>query len=534
MKIYFPLQIKTRKNYSGKVTAIKKKLMSFTDESFFNNMYHHFQVIRNPGDGIMSNFPWCCFLALKWKFSESTKPKAFEMKQKDFIDIVNRIYSLQSEVEGIYDNNKILLSVRRMVVNQKLYQVPMKIELNTLARQYYWYSNFGGGYFDRNFRELYGITLDEYYKISAYFALLSCVEDDKESTLIPLNVFLIHLVPYFSAKTLKNYLNLVSVKGGDFRGFMSQFRDPQQKDIEYFLDTPMLTKPFIQTNNGLVVLSKHILRASLSALVPSLLKKELASAYKDKFGKTMESYIETLLNEVFSVVIKESEILELYRKNKIPEKTKVVDFIVQEVDGSVYIDSKAIEPDKTVKYSNTALVIKQRLGNSFIKGVIQGQDCARAINKINGNEISMKDSLIIITHMDHYFSSGRTIEGMLDGKFFDIMESKYGELSINKDRIYYMTIDEFELLVEVCKMKDMTITSLIDSCSKEDSSETTQKFNIMMHLHSISPDGIPDRDIIKKTRGYLFDELIESMKDSKSHWDGKVAEYLAIKKYILS
>ncbi|EHE9622176.1 hypothetical protein IFW96_004502, partial [Salmonella enterica] len=66
------------------------------------------------------------------------------MKERDFIDIVNRIYNLQSEVEGIFDNNKILLSIRRMIINQKLYQVPMKLELNTLARQYYWYSTYGG------------------------------------------------------------------------------------------------------------------------------------------------------------------------------------------------------------------------------------------------------------------------------------------------------------------------------------------------------------------------------------------------------
>ncbi|HAV1927420.1 TPA: hypothetical protein JG950_004446, partial [Enterobacter hormaechei subsp. steigerwaltii] len=95
------------------------------------------------------------------------------MEMKDFIDIINRIYNLQSEVEGLYDNNKILLSIRRMIVNQKLYQVPMKLELNTLARQYYWYANYGGGYFRRNFEKLYGLTLEEYYKISAYFALLS-------------------------------------------------------------------------------------------------------------------------------------------------------------------------------------------------------------------------------------------------------------------------------------------------------------------------------------------------------------------------
>lgn len=96
-----------------------------------------------------------------------------------------------------------------------------------------------------------------------------------------------------------------------------------------------------------------------------------------------------------------------------------------------------------------------------------------------------------------------------------------------------MTIDEFEFMIEVCKVKSITITSLIDLCSKGDASSSTQKFNVMMHLHELHPEGTPDRDIIKKTRDHLFDGLIESMKASNHHWNGRLAEYLAIKKYLL-
>ncbi|EDZ8462062.1 hypothetical protein UM74_18795, partial [Salmonella enterica subsp. enterica serovar Typhimurium] len=106
MKSGFPLQIETPKNYGGKVDSIKKKLSTYDDDSFFNNMYQHFQRIRDPKTGVISNFPWCCFLALKWKFTEKIKSNPKVMKERDFIDIVNRIYNLQSEVEGIFDNNK--------------------------------------------------------------------------------------------------------------------------------------------------------------------------------------------------------------------------------------------------------------------------------------------------------------------------------------------------------------------------------------------------------------------------------------------
>ena len=51
----------------------------------------------------------------------------------------------------VFDDKKVLLSLRRMIINQQLYQAPMKLELNTLARQYYWYCNYDGGYFDKVF-----------------------------------------------------------------------------------------------------------------------------------------------------------------------------------------------------------------------------------------------------------------------------------------------------------------------------------------------------------------------------------------------
>lgn len=56
----------------------------------------------------------------------------------------------------------------------------------------------------------------------------------------------------------------------------------------------------------------------------------------------------------------------------------------------------------------------------------------------------------------------------------------------------------------------------------------------MMHLHQLSPEGISDRKVIVENRDYLFDDLINSMQKSSSLWDGRVKEYLAVRKYLQS
>ncbi|VCY12553.1 hypothetical protein BANRA_00798 [Klebsiella pneumoniae] len=61
---------------------------------------------------------------------------------------------------------------------------------------------------------------------------------------------------------------------------------------------------------------------------------------------------------------------------------------------------------------------------------------------------------------------------------FGMFENKYGELPINKNRIYYMTIDEFEFMIEVCCNKNVSITSIIDSCSDNDAATSSQ--NLML------------------------------------------------------
>lgn len=526
------LELSTQNKYLQKVVAIKKKLNEYDDESFIRKMYEHFQTIRNPQNGIISNFPWCCFLALKWKLTEPTKIHVKVMTKNDFIKIINKIYNLQTDAMEFLDRSKVLLSIRRMLINQMLYQAPMKAELDSLARQYHWYCNYEGGYFEKSFNTICQITLEDYYKISAYFEIVSCIDDGKESTFIPDKVYLIHLVPYFSPEIIKSYLKLTSVRLSELRDFMAKYKNPHDKDNEYYQDTPMLNKPMILVDDGIVILSKHILRASLTSLVPYLLKNEYAEDYKEKFGRVMERYVKGMLEELPAKLTYEKEILSSYKKNGITGK--VVDFILNEDSANVYIDSKAIEPEKTVKSSNFASHIKGRLKNSFIKGVLQGQECARLFNEINAVKKNKKDSLIIIVHKDHYIPTGKMIEEVLDPTIFSLIEKRYGSLAINKERIYYMTINEFERLIEVCKEQKISITSVIDACSENDSNSRTKKFNVMMHIHTLSTDGIPDRKVISEYREKLFDELIESMGKSNKHWDGKINDYLLIKKFVSS
>ncbi|EQA1209090.1 GapS1 family protein [Escherichia coli] len=520
-------------SYSIKVDAIKKRLSYFSDVSFLRNFYEHFQKVRDVEVGIVSNFPWCCYLAMKWKFCMKEKKPAKEMSKNDFIDIINLIYNLQLEASNLIVDDKVMLSLRRMVINQLLYQSTDKFNANSLTRQYIWYCLNDESYYKDKFLECTGLHLESYYKMACYFTAISCINPDIESEVIPFKHLIINLVPIFGPEQVKRFLELTCLKIDGVRDFIAPYKLDKNITAEYYEDTPFLSKPMFLDGDGVVILCKRIMKSGFVNLVPELFKQVYKESYKEKFGKTMELYISRFLDKYNYNFKTEREVKKIYSDNAI-KNCKSVDFVISEGDSIVYIDSKAIEPAKFVKTSNNAQLLKERLNKSFIKGIYQGQECAFNLNKIEMRKPSSKDSMLIVVHRDHHISNAMVVQDFINPDLSTELSEKYHSIPIDLKRIYYITIDEFELLLMMCKQKELSINEFIDMCVEKDSFPHTQKSNLSMHIYEFAPEGIDDDQLIVKGRDLLIDDVIENMKESASKWSGKVDMYLKIKDYIFN
>lgn len=132
----FRMKTLTPISYCLKVNAIKKKLARYKDHDFLRNFYRHFHSFRDEKTEIISNFPWCCFLALKWKFSSPKNRSVESMSYHEFVIIINRIYDLQTEASNLNAESNVILGVRRMMINQFLYQHSNKFNYASLIRQH--------------------------------------------------------------------------------------------------------------------------------------------------------------------------------------------------------------------------------------------------------------------------------------------------------------------------------------------------------------------------------------------------------------
>lgn len=516
-------------SYSIKVNAIKKKLARFKDHDFLQNFYGHFHSFRDEKTGVISNFPWCCFLALKWKFSSPENRSAESMPYNEFVRIINRIYDLQSEASNLNAESNLILGVRRMMINQLLYQQPNKFNYASLIRQYIWYCG-GESYFKENFHKITGLELNNYYRMASYFVIMSSINERIDSEVFPYKLFILHWVPLIGIEQVKKFLDLISLKPENIREFIDGHKYNQSLIIEYYEDTPMLRKPAILAEEGLVVLSKKILKAGLINLVPEILKGNFKEEYKVAFGKALEQYAAHVFNYYGYFFTNESAIKELYRKYDL--KGKSVDFLICESDGYTLIDCKAIEPAPYIKTTSDPERLRQRLKSSFIKGILQGEHTAFNLLKSGTIKQSGKLSIIVVVHRDHYISNGSDVESLIYESLSSELTEKYGGLPVPLSRVYYITIDGLEHLLGICKKKNISLNAFIDYCSGCDSSFKGKKASIDMHMSEILPEGIEDIEIIKDVSNMLFQNITDVIGDGSKIWKGKVEEYISMLNYL--
>jgi hypothetical protein len=508
--------------YKQKVTNIKRKLRKYDDISFLNMFMKHMEHSENHELGILRKRPWCCFLSLKWKLTSNTNNNQV-MLYNDFRAIIQEIYDLQIEATDFSTTLPIELELRRFLIPQLLYQTPFITELNSLIRQYIWFCDSNEQYFSTTFTKITGVTLLEYYSISLHMIILSDKQVDKEAFRLSYSDIIVTLHPKFSIDTLAKYFSFVSNTLSSLSSFLKPFTQKGNPEWEYFEDTPLLLKPIIMNKNDAYILCKPVLITSLVNLVPKALKLEKKSEYKVIFGKIMESYIGGIINQQNYSFYNEEELKEIYSLHNI--KGKVVDYVIKEKEATIFIDSKAIEPEIIVKTSSSPEQLKARLDGSFIKGVIQGQTCAERLEKCKNYTPSTNDVILIITHHDHFISSGSKLNKLIAPELEKDIVAKLQKVRVPFDRTYYLTVDDFELLIEVSTRKKIAIHEIISIFQKDDLQNNSSKFSFTQHLRSMTVNDHFESQSISNTRMSLLKDIYTPVIKPSIFWDNKI-QYL--------
>lgn len=507
--------------YKKEALLIKKELGRFTTKSFLKNFTLLFRIDATGNHEFMKRFPWCCFLAFKWKSICGDSSKSKDANFNQFVGVINKIYGLQSKAESFEGDFRLVM--RRFFMPQALYQTPMQGSYDALVRQYVWFCKSEDDFFKNEFLKEFGIQIDKFYKMAMLF-FLWVFSINKESVKISYSDVLVSMHPAFSISEIKIFFLIIGVSITDIKSFANCFRNDECDEWEYFQDTPFMKKPIIMDEGFFHVPCVRVAVAGIVAFVPDFFKERYGSRYKESFGAVMESYVGRVLAELNAEVCDEGGVLSQYKSASV--SGKVVDFIVKNESGSVFIDSKAIEPSGIVKTSKDPEVLKERLSGSYIKGVIQIESCASILRSIGCHENKEFDFGLVVTHKDHFISTG---EKVAEG-FFEEFESEIvkwcGEISIPLSRVYYITIDELELLVSVCNSSGKTMGEVISECEVRDRDKKKSKMNFHLHLLEYSSLPMDKFEELSKAGSEIFDSFQGAFESRTKFWNMNVGYFL--------
>ncbi|NQD37187.1 hypothetical protein HPT27_09125 [Permianibacter sp. IMCC34836] len=509
--------------YSKRAAQVKSELKEYTPLSVLEVFHEYFLIPDTDRLSILKRAPWCCYLLLKWSFAQPVSDDRKPITPEIFVRLANRLYEAQSEAADLSSGN-LTLELRRFLTPQILYQTTDSSTILQLVRHYCWLYNSKTHYFSSVFKKNFDFELKDFYEISFLLMFIASSKIKTESFTLNFSEIISLLHPSYSIQTIAKYIAAISVTPEQAHVLCSTLNKDNHPSWEYFEDTPFLTKPCFTVGNKLIIPSAPVFMVGLADFVVYHLKLREKESFKEKLGDVMEAYLLSLLTEYGAKFICEQDIESIYKANGV--KGKKVDAIIDFGDAKIFTDSKAIEPGVFVNTTSTPEELRDRLSGSFTKGLIQAQQCAATLQKIGAHTTSVKDVALIVTNRDHHISSGKKLTENIDQSIPTKLIHDIGHIPIKLERTYFITIADFEMMLEGWKSKGIDPIRVIDDCESRDRDLLTSRHNFQMHLRDYGLEKASPNRVLAAARDELASSIAKQLAMMDSFWSGKIGYYL--------
>jgi hypothetical protein len=204
----------------------------------------------------------------------------------------------------------------------------------------------------------------------------------------------------------------------------------------------------------------------------------------DKFGDIFERYVERGL--VYSGV---PYVTEKTLSKELNGDGKVVDFLINDGDSNIFVDSKAVEMAHQGKVTHLANIVKDRVKTSIIKAIEQAFDVLRRLKETNTSNSIIKhrknNYLLVVTFKELYLGNGQNLfDAIAKDKLQELIENYQDSPQIALENMYFITIDEFDYFVQLIKDGKITFASGLSKARESDREAKNKKFDFTLHLRS--------------------------------------------------
>ena len=476
-----------KSNYYTEYKRVRNQLRKYHPSGvLLAGIYYLNQPAENEFEQLQK-LPWMVLLVIKWAFvdEEYSYSNKKDITNYQFKKILQLAYDLGNKVRMPNQYSNAHLFIRNIAYQQFLYQ--QNLNINKFGRQLDLFVK-NGHFFNDIFFSRTGLHIDRFLELS--FAVLARFLLQNEKSV---NVSWFKTIfSEYSQEEVEKFLFSISINVESIHGELNKSGKSKRESYEYYEQTPFAKFPLINIRGIFWCISPMILCRCIENYIYDNLRSWNASKFMDKFGKVFENYVYK------SLCYSEIEVTtERQLQNHFGVKNKLVDFIISENNSNIFIDAKAVEMSYQGKVAQVSEIIKDKTKHTIIKAIEQAHETNFQIfNKQNtaNNFLNScaNNYLLVITFKELYLGNGTTFYECIAQDNLNRIHNRFPEqIRIPFENMYFITIDELDLLLEAIKNKKVTIVEAIEKAKVADSEPRTKKFDFMLHLKSWGAEQYP-------------------------------------------
>jgi hypothetical protein len=464
--------------------VLRDKLRGFNPEE----VVHYCIGQLNPGrsfslEELKRRPPWHLLLLVKWAAAnaEGASPTARTFSDDDADEILLLIHEIWGkDLPSCYENSYLFFRAQF----QQQYWLQELFLLPEMSRQYILFLDLEPEHrFSVAFQDIHGIELRTFLELS--FALTSRFIASNHHSVD--EHFFTNLASSYPPETIPRFLAILS---RDLETLGNELRAMPEKGLlhEVIEPTPLLYFPLLKENARYHCYLVYLLFRTVQNFVYDTLRKADASGFTNKFGPIFERYLEHGLSHALLSYATEREVAAM-----LPEGSKLVDFAILSEDAAVLIDAKAIQLTELGMLARTSASLASK-ASTALKGVEQGFAVAFNLKKTGFITDGHPVFLLVVTYKDLLLGGGRAFYENAASDSIEGFAAAYdGIHPIPLEHIFFLSINDFELLMEHLKATGIKLTDFLRRAVRDNADLTSASFVFRTHIpQALSRPQYPD------------------------------------------
>lgn len=508
-------------NFHRDASKIRRLICKYATQSLAHKFFEYLHTPANSPLRVTERRPWVALLALEWCFELSPNASNKQATAEDAIEILNKIWNIQSLSAPFRPEHSYKVQLRALIIPQLRFQQTHRYHSSFLLRnQLILDYHPAGERLKRKFESVFELPLQEFIEM-AFFLMVYFAMDGKTNMRFETVIVLFH--PRFSLSKIAKFITLIGSTFKQFKTLTKRNSERQLRPEEYFQDSIFFKKPLLIDDKGIVVAHPSVFIRGISEFFSTqFLRRD--EKLRREFSLCFERYIETIISKAKLPFVTERELLAFYKSKRLTNR-KVVDFILNDDDSLILLDSKGVEPTPNISSQTRRYWIAQYVKGNHIKGIEQAIETVTAL--IDGEYENLpkidKRYALIVTNQDFFVGTGEEFCVYLNDESAATLKDKAKGV-VELANIHFLSIEIFESLLALRSRRLCSVPQFLDYVREQAATLETQNFFMEQYMQSFCKNRLnletvpPGADDLEERAEQLWLHTEELILDNSGYW----------------